>query len=402
MSKYKALSLFSGAGGLDIGIEQSGIEICCGVEYNKTFAETLRKNSGIPIIESDIKDVTLDTLLEISSIKEKEEIDIIIGGPPCQPFSSAGNRRGLEDFRGNAIYEFIRMVKEINPKVFLLENVRGLLYSKLKSVPEDVKSDYEKMIGKKGSVLYLITNELSKLGYKISFSLFDTANYGVPQKRERLLIFGSRTGQEVPLPRPTHNEKGTNGLLPWKTLQDAIGDLSSNDDGHHYVNLREKSVKFLKKLNEGENWRNLSEEDQKEALGKSYYLGGGKTGFLRRLSWSKPSPTLVTNPTMPATLLCHPEKLRPLSIEEYSRIQEFPDDWEFVGSTNKIYVQIGNAVPVGLGKVAGKTLLKVLDGKIDKNDYPNNLKFSRYNNTDHVSFKKYIEEQIGSERRRLF
>lgn len=392
MSSYKAISLFSGAGGLDIGVEKSGIEICSTVEYNKTFAETLEINTGKPVIVSDVKDVTVEMLLNDSGLKKTDDIDIVIGGPPCQPFSSAGRQKGLDDFRGNAIYEYIRIIKEIRPKVFLLENVRGLLSSKLNSIPNSLEEDYHKLVGKKGSVLYFITNELSKLGYKISFTLFDTANYGVPQKRERFLIFGSLTGIEVPLPQPTHNEKGSKGLKPWNTLKDAIGDLSADDKDHSFIELREKSIKYLKKLSGGQNWRDLTIEDQKEALGNSYHLGGGKTGFLRRLSWDSPSPTLVTSPTMPATLLCHPDKLRPLSVEEYSRIQQFPDDWKFSGSVSKQYVQIGNAVPTHLGYIAGQTLIKVLNNDVTETDYSKNLKYSRYNNTDHISFSKYIQD----------
>lgn len=402
MYKYKAISLFTGAGGLDIGLEKAGVEVLCSVEYDKTFAETFHNNTKIPVIQMDVKDVTLDMLLNTSGIQDKRDIDIVIGGPPCQPFSSAGKQNGLEDLRGNAIYEYIRLVKEINPKVFLLENVRGIFSSKLKSVPKELDQEYRNILNKKGSVLYFISNELSKLGYKVSFTLFDSANYGVPQKRERFLIFGSRLGEEIPLPPPTHNENGSNGLLPWTTLKDAIGDLSENDKAHNFINLREKSIEFLEKLKEGQYWRHLSEDDQKKALGKSYYLGGGKTGFLRRLSWDKPSPTLVTNPTMPATLLCHPEKLRPLSVEEYSRIQQFPDNWKFEGSISKQYIQIGNAVPVGLAYVAGKALVKALDRDIKKDDYTDSLKFSRYNNTDHKSFAKYIKEQLAIAERKLF
>ena len=146
-----------------------------------------------------------------------------------------------------------------------------------------------------------------------------------------------------------------------------------------YIPLRPKSIPFLELLKEGENWRQLPPDKAKEALGKAYYLGGGKTGFLRRLSYSEPSPTLVTSPTMPATLLCHPNQLRPLSIEEYSRIQQFPDDWKFVGNLTSVYRQIGNAVPVGLGYAVGRQIMRHIQGLTSpKEEITNKIPYSRY------------------------
>ena len=146
-------------------------------------------------------------------------------------------------------------------------------------------------------------------------------------------------------------------------------------------------------LKEGQNWRDLPEDVAKQAMGKAYYLGGGKTGFLRRLDFDEPSPTLVTSPTMPATLLCHPTKLRPLSIEEYARIQQFPDTWEFCGNVATIYKQIGNAVPVGLGYAIGRQIMKSIQGQLDLYEETyNKIPYSRYKNTTDCEFSELFEK----------
>jgi len=138
-------------------------------------------------------------------------------------------------------------------------------------------------------------------------------------------------------------------------------------------------------LSAGQNWRDLPEELAKQAMGKAYYLGGGKTGFLHRLSYDEPSPTLVTSPTMPATLLCHPTQLRPLSVEEYARIQQFPEHWQFMGRIESVYRQIGNAVPVGLGAAVGRQIMRDIEGTINLNEESSNrIPYSRYSNAmDH-------------------
>jgi DNA (cytosine-5)-methyltransferase 1 len=380
MKQLKAISLFSGAMGLDLGIEAAGFDIRACVEYDKLAVETIRLNTSIPVIDQDINLVSTSQLLKVAGLKVGE-VDLVFGGPPCQAFSTAGARRSLDDFRGNVISNFLRIVSEVKPKAFLLENVRGLLSSSLNSVPEQY-SEYDNLAEEPGSVMYFLFQEFQKLGYKVTFALFDSANYGVPQRRERVLVFGSRLGTEVCLPEITHTENAVSGGKSWVTLREALKGLREQE--MKYVEFRDCHKKYLKKLKAGQYWKHLSLKDQKEALGKSFYLGGGKTGFYRRLSWSKPSPTLVTTPVMPATMLCHPDKLRPLSIQEYARIQQFPDSWTFAGSTLKIYKQIGNAVPVGLGRAAGQALYSHLIGETTTNEKV--LKFSRYIGTDHLSF----------------
>jgi DNA (cytosine-5)-methyltransferase 1 len=245
--------------------------------------------------------------------------------------------------------------------------------------------------------MYYVYNRLRDAGYEISFNLYNSANYGTPQSRERVIIVCSRVNDVVPYLRPTHSKNGEFGLKNWTVLRDAFEGLDGNN--YEFIKFPEKRLKYYKKLKAGENWRNLTEELQKEALGKSYYLGGGKTGFFRRLSWDKPSPTLVTHPAMPATDLGHPEEDRPLSVLEYKRIQEFPDDWEIKGSLINKYKQIGNAVPVSVGQAIGNLIISLTNK--DNLDDIKNFKYSRYLNTSHESFimdfekraKKFIEEK---------
>lgn len=376
MEKLKAISLFSGAMGLDLGIEKAGIDIKACVEMNKQAVSTIRCNTNIPVIDRDITTVTSNELLEISGLKYGQ-VDLIVGGPPCQAFSTAGARRGLDDFRGNVIIQYLRVVSEIQPRYFILENVRGILSAKLNAVPDSYK-EYESIKDDKGSVIRFLANEFKKLGYTISFALFNAANYGVPQVRERVIIFGAKGGKRIPLPQPTHSELGLYGTEKWVTLGDVIKDLPKADESE-YVPLSKKLQQYMPLVKDGENWTCLEPEVAQEAMGKAYFLGGGKTGFLRRLSYNKPSPTLVTSPIMPATLICHPTELRPLSIKEYARVQQFPDNWKFSGKISEIYKQIGNAVPVGLGYMAGVQIIRFDRGELTgEEDKHNLIPYSRY------------------------
>ena len=178
----------------------------------------------------------------------------------------------------------------------------------------------------KGGALNFVINRLEKSGYGYSFNLYNSANFGTPQIRERVIIICSRDGKKPPFLTPTHSEQGDHGLPKWRSLKPCI----SNIKKHEHLNFPEKRLKYYRLLKPGENWKNLPEKLQKEAMGKSYYSGGGKTGFLRRLAWNKPSPTLVTHPAMPATDLAHPTEDRPISVQEYKRIQEFPDSLQNV------------------------------------------------------------------------
>lgn len=383
MTAYNTISLFSGAMGLDLGIEKVGFKIRVCVEKDKWAAQTIRANTSIPVIERDINDVPTDEILAAAGIG-RQDVTLVIGGPPCQAFSTAGKQKGFADFRGNVMLQYLRVVRDILPEFFIMENVRGLQSAKLNSVPAEY-AEYEPIKDVKGSAFHFMVAEFRKLGYSISHALLNAANYGVPEKRERIVVIGHR-GERVPIPSPTHSENGELGTKKWNTLRNCIGDMEHRTD-LHYTELRKRSRPYMKILKEGQNWRNLPEDMAMQAMGKAYFLSGSKTGFLRRLKFDEPSPTLVTSPTMPATLLCHPTQLRPLSIEEYARIQQFPDSWTFNGRLETIYKQIGNAVHVGLGQAVGQQIMRFINGQTSANEEARNkIPYSRYKNTKYRDF----------------
>jgi len=385
--KLNSLSFFSGAMGLDIGLHKAGFETLLACEIDKASRQTILANCpGIGLI-GDIRNYSTGEILEYAGLKSKEDVDLIVGGPPCQAFSSAGKRMGLADERGNVFLKFIEVIENINPKFAVIENVRGLLSA---AYDIDLKPEEEEFLPFelrefKGATMFYIYNRLRAAGYQLSFNLYNSANYGTPQVRERVVIVCSRVNNYVPYLKPTHSQNGDFGLPGWRTLEHAIGDLNGNNI--EFIKFPEKRLKYYRMLKAGQNWRDLSEEMQKEALGRSYYLGGGKTGFFRRLAWDKPSPTLVAHPAMPATDLGHPEDDRPLSVQEYKRIQEFPDAWEIKGSIVNKYKQIGNAVPVSVGEAIGRLILSLEKGEVS-DQFPN-FKYSRYLKT---SDKEFIQD----------
>ncbi|BAY90057.1 MULTISPECIES: DNA cytosine methyltransferase [unclassified Tolypothrix] len=388
----KALSFFSGAMGLDLGLEKSGIEVVLGCEVDKYCRKTIISNRPEIALIGDISSYTTDEILEYAGIS-KNEVDIIVGGPPCQAFSTAGARRGFNDKRGNVFLKFIEIILDIKPKYAVIENVRGLLSAPLKHRPHAERGENNPPLSideLPGGALLHIINLLRQGGYDISFNLYNTANYGVPQVRERVVMICHRDGGKVPYLYPTHSENGSFGLPPWQTLRDAISNIPEEEA--LYVNFPENRLVYYRMLQEGQYWKHLPLEMQKKALGKSYYAGGGKTGFLRRLSWDKPSCTLVTHPAMPATDICHPVLNRPLSVQEYKRIQQFPDNWIVYGSIIDQYRQIGNAVPVGLGEAIGKTILTHMSGQFQHP--PQDFPFSRYKNNDDISWEKKTSTTI--------
>ena len=368
------VSFFSGALGLDLGLEKGGMNPLLFCEKDQACQRTIKLNRpNVPLI-GDINKFTSDDILNILEVDSNNEIDLVVGGPPCQAFSTAGSRRSFEDERGNVFLHFLKIATNLKPKYIVIENVRGLLsapYSPSSINPE------------KGSALDYILKELNSHGYYVSFNLYNTANFGVPQIRERVVIIASLESK-VPYLEPTHTQVERLGLPCWVTLEHAITGIPK-EKNQLCAKFPEKRLKYYRMLNPGENWRNLPEDLQKEALGKAYELGGGKTGFLRRLDWNKPSPTLVTSPTMPATDLAHPLEDRPLSIAEYARIQQFPDDWKFSGGIADQYKQIGNAVPCGLGLAIANIIIKHYN-KEEIRELPD-FPYSRYKFTNENNWK---------------
>ena len=391
MKKIKALSFFSGAMGLDIGLEKAGIDVILACESEKFIRETIKLNRPKIKVLEDINNYSAKEIRKEAGLKPKEKIDLIVGGPPCQAFSTAGKRLSINENRGVVFLKYLELIKELNPTYFVIENVRGLLSVPLKHVPHNKRDRKLKVAEEKGGTLNFILNYLKKIGYKVSFNLYNSANFGTPQTRERIVIIGNKD-EKLPYLSPTHSQYGEFGLKPWNTFKSAIKGL--HNIKHDHVNFPKSRLKYYRKLKEGQNWRNLSLKLQKEALGKSFYLGGGKTGFLRRLAWNKPSPTLVTDPMMPATDLGHPVEDRPLSIQEYKRIQEFPDNWKLSGNLRNQYKQIGNAVPVSLGRAIGKLIMQHMLKK--KIRVINNFKYSRYLNTSDQDWQNSINKKVTS------
>lgn len=333
--KYKSIELFAGAGGLSLGLELAGFDVQLLNEIDKDACKTLRENRPEwNVDEGDIANIDFSNF--------KGEIDFISGGFPCQAFSYAGKKLGFKDVRGSLFYEFARTVDEVQPKVFLGENVRGLLKHE------------------NGLTLAVIKGITKELGYTlIEPRVLKAIFYQVPQKRERLFLLAIRNDLAK-----KHSFTWPSPYRRIMTLKDALkaGELYENDvpdsQGQRYP---ERKKEILSKVPPGGYWRNLPEELQKEYMQKSFYLGGGKTGMARRLSWDEPSLTLTCAPAQKQTERCHPEETRPLTVREYARIQTFPDSWKFCGSLSSQYKQIGNAVPVNLAYAMGRSIIRLFN-----------------------------------------
>ncbi len=357
-SNRDVISLFSGAMGLDIGLMAAGLNIKVGQDFDTACVATMRANAH-NVIAGDIREINPQDLLDSAHLKQGEPL-LVCGGPPCQPFSTAGKRLGINDPRGSLFMDFIRMIDYIRPRFFIMENVKGLMSAPLKHIPISERSDRETVPQEKaGSVLEVVLAEFKKLGYKTTYGILDAVNYGVPQFRERFVLIGSRDHEDVFLPIPTHFQRHQEPGYQWKTLESAIGDME--DTPGECARFSNERLEILKLVPEGGNWRDLPKDLIPAAMGGAYQSGGGKVGFYRRLSYTQPSPTLVTSPVQKASMLCHPTKDRPLSILEYARIQQFPEDWVFTGTTAAKYRQIGNAVPIGLATALGKSIIAVAE-----------------------------------------
>lgn len=373
-----AISLFSGAMGLDIGLQNAGINIAIGQDFDKDCVATMKAN-GHNVLEGDIQHIEPQQLLDLTGLKKYEPF-LICGGPPCQPFSTAGKRLGINDPRGSLFMDFIRMIDYIRPRFFIMENVKGIMSSPLRTNTDIGAYHIDEGMN---TVLDVILSEFGKLHYKTVYGLVDAVNYGTPQFRERFLLIGSRDNEDIFLPVPTHFHLHQNKDYRWRTLKDTISDLENTDS--ECASFSPERVRYLKMIPEGGNWRDLPQSIVREAMGGAYDSGGGKVGFYRRLSYQQPSPTLVTSPVQKATMMCHPTKNRPLSIKEYARIQQFPDDWIFMGTTASKYKQIGNAVPVGLAEAIGRAILSIADQNAE-------IKTKRFRGTNiHSKIREAIE-----------
>lgn len=382
------VSFFSGAMGLDIGLEKAGLNVVIGQDVEPSCVETMRAN-GHNVLGGDIREISPEKILKLAGLHIGEPF-MVCGGPPCQPFSTAGKRLGINDPRGSLFMDFIRMIDYIRPRFFVMENVKGIVSSPLKhvSAKEREKDDPDQQLG---TVLDVILSEFDKLGYKTVYGILDAVNYGVPQFRERFVLIGSRDNEDIFLPIPTHFQMHQNPEYRWKTVREVIKDLESNPGD--YTPLSGERKKYLHMVPEGGNWRNLPEEIIPVAMGGAYKSGGGKVGFYRRLSYNQPAPTITTSPAQKATMLCHPRQDRPLSIKEYARIQQFPDDWIFTGTTAAKYRQIGNAVPIGLAEAIGKAIISTADktATIETKRFRGTSVHNRIKNAIELGGKSYVD-----------
>jgi DNA (cytosine-5)-methyltransferase 1 len=336
-SNLNSIELFCGAGGLALGMHNAGITSKLLVDFDKDSINTILHNK--PKWKSICASV-----LDINLNEYENQIDIMSGGFPCQAFSYAGKGLGFADTRGTLFYEFARLIDQVKPKLVIGENVKGL-------------RNHDE-----GRTLSVITTELENLGYNVAFKILRAQFLDVPQKRERLIIFGVRKDLESEILFPLEKDYTI-------TLRSALENVPSSK-GQSYT---EQKKLLMQKIPEGGYWRDLPLDLQKKYMGGSFLLGGGKTGMARRLSWAEPSLTLTCNPAQKQTERCHPEETRPLTIREYARIQTFPDTWEFSGSVSSQYKQIGNAVPVNLGYHIGLAAREILGDHPKKSERPAKL-----------------------------
>ncbi len=331
---YTSIELFAGAGGLALGVEKAGFNTLGLIEFDKDAADTLKKNRpNWNVINDDIANISCLDLEKYFSIK-KGELDLLSGGAPCQAFSYAGKRLGLEDARGTLFYHYALFLEKLQPKMFLFENVRGLL-----------THDHEKTYA---TMLDIFT----RAGYTIDKQVLNAWNYGVPQKRERLITIGIRNDlvgkTEYRFPK-AHNYK--------PVLRDVLLDCPDGPG----VSYGEKKRKIFELVPAGGYWRDIDPAIAKEYMKSCWDMEGGRTGILRRMSLDEPSLTVLTSPSQKQTERCHPLEARPFTVRENARCQTFPDDWEFCGNVSAQYKQVGNAVPVNLAYDIAKEIVHSLD-----------------------------------------
>lgn len=330
---YHSLELFAGGGGLALGEELAGFDTVGLVELDKHACATLRANRPCwNVIEEDITKITNSPNGIFDYLPNDIEIDFLSGGYPCQTFSYAGKRRGLADARGTLFYHFAKILKQVKPKMFMVENVKGL-----------TTHDH-------GRTLQTMIDVFKQIGYDVNYKVLTAWDYGVAEKRQRMVLIGVRNDLAITYRYPMpHQYK--------PVLKDVLQNVPLSA-GQQYS---AKKKQIMQMIPAGGCWRDLPEEIAKAYLGKSYYAGGGKTGMARRLSWNEPSLTLTTSPSQKQTERCHPDETRPFTVREYARIQSFPDDWQFMGGVTAQYKQIGNAVAVNFGYEMAKSIIASLN-----------------------------------------
>ncbi len=321
------IEVCAGCGGLSSGFIEAGFKPLLINELEKTFCKTLRKNHpGANIVEGSMLDLDLKPY--------KGRVDVLQGGVPCQAFSQAGERKGLEDPRGKLIIQFNKLINDCEPRVFIVENVKGLITH---NNGETLKSILE-LFGNNGL-------------YKVYNTVLNAKDYDVPQKRERIIIVGVHNSIQKEFTYPKKSDKIV-------LLKDVLVNVPPSIGATYPAHKAE----VMKLVPQGGCWVDLPEDIQRAYMGEACMAsGGGKRGIARRLSMEEQSLTLTTSPCQKQTERCHPIETRPLNVREYARIQTFPDSYIFEGSMGNQYKQIGNAVPVRLAHHLAKQVKQFLE-----------------------------------------
>ena len=333
---FTSIELFAGAGGLALGLEQAGFNHIGLVEFDQSAANTLIFNRPKWNVLCEDIAITSQRDLEKEFNIKKGELDLLSGGAPCQSFSYAGKRLGLQDVRGTMFYYYATFLEKLQPKMFLFENVRGLLTHD------------------NGQTYKTILDIFQQQGYTTTYRILNAWDYGVPQKRERLITIGIRNDlvKKCRFSYPKKHE-----YKP--VIRDINLDSNPSKDDCAQYSAYKASVFAL--VPPGGYWRDIDPIVAKEYMKTCWEMGGGRTGILRRIGLDEPSLTVLTNPGMKQTDRCHPLEVRPFSYRENARIQTFPDTWGFYGTLAEKYKQVGNAVPVNLAKEIGLEIINTLE-----------------------------------------
>ncbi len=395
----KAVSIFTGAGGLDIGFERAGFDIISTLEIHPKYCETILLNQskkipidgttegrtfyqGTKVVNADIATVCGDDL-----ISRNDTIDCLIGGPPCQAFSSAGKQQSIFDKRGTLVYEYFRILSELKPKTFLFENVRGIVTAKGKNAEP-------------GEIIVELLSLFSNAGYNCRVALLNAAEYGAYQRRVRCFIIGSNIAAAPLFPNPEYAEIEEISLIPemnrrkWRTLGEFL-DKYADQDESAWIRPTEELAKQLSSLPSGKGLKSIG---RVEATRPSGHWGYRQGTFIADLS--KPART-VTGSSSQDWIRMSDGSLRRLTLKEIAGLQGFPREWEFCGSKADRYQQVGNAVPTVFGEVLGKTLAEYLRGGYQFMPVSNDPELPK-NIREAIRYTKYDNERNGAYRANNF
>lgn len=391
------LSLFAGGGGLDLGLKEAGWDCLYAVDNDPDSVETLQANrdhsfGADAVLECrDIRQLSGEEILAKVG-RRKGEVPLMAGGPPCQSWSSAGKQKGFDDPRGQLFEDFVRLADECGCRMIIFENVRGMLTARGPT-------------GEPGEALEIIRQTLWARGYRSEVALLNAADYGLPQRRVRLIIVGYKGTAKPKFPTPTHQKDCGDTLRlakPWRTLDEVLESVAPLAD-HEIIRPSGKMAERLKGLKPGQGAKSAGKKESTRPGGHWGYLQGG----------------FVADPDLPArTVTASPQQdwimmedgsHRRLCPRECAAIQTFPPDWRFVGKAASQYRQIGNAVPPSLAKILGEMLLGMLNGEPDEEDFTMELPQSlagaiRYTKKEHLrngasrklAVKVPVKEQVSS------